>query len=118
MIILRLSQVMAMLMFMNTMDTLMGEEADTVMLMEEEVDTVMEVMVTVMEVMDTAMEVMDTVMEVMVTVMEVMDTAMEDRENLQQRRELNTELSYTRAGMMMRMMVMVVRVSLQSGSMQ
>ena len=86
-----------MLMFMNTMDTLMGEEADTVMLMEEEVDTVM---------------------EVMVTVMEVMDTAMEDRENLQQRRELNTELSYTRAGMMMRMMVMVVRVSLQSGSMQ
>ena len=88
---------MAMLMFMNTMDTLMGKEADTVMLMEEEVDTVM---------------------EVMVTVMEVMDTAMEDRENLQQRRELNTELSYTRAGMMMRMMVMVVRVSLQSGSMQ
>ena len=86
-----------MLMFMNTMDTLMGEEADTVMLMEEEVDTVM---------------------EVMDTVMEVMDTAMEDRENLQQRRELNTELSYTRAGMMMRTIFMVVRVSLQSGSMQ
>ena len=97
MIILRLSQVMAMLMFMNTMDTLMGEEADTVMLIEEEVDTVM---------------------EVMVTVMEVMDTAMEDRENLQQRRELNTELSYTRAGMMMRTIFMVVRVSLQSGLMQ
>ena len=104
MIILRLSQVMAMLMFMNTMDTLMGEEADTVMLIEEEVDTVMEVMVTVME--------------VMVTVMEVMDTAMEDRENLQQRKELNTELSYTRAGMMMRTIFMVVRVSLQSGLMQ
>ena len=86
-----------MLMFMNTMDTLMGEEADTVMLMEEEVD-------------------MDMLMEVMVTVMEDMDTVMEDRENQQQRRELNTELSYTRAGMMMRMMV--VRVSLQSGSMQ